>query len=92
MVFVVTRAGDDELCTGLRPEDAARLRDAIEFVREPYVGKQVPTGQDAMDFSRDVVAALASLKLRARAISHYVTHARLLIFMHHSLIGSVSGS
>jgi GTP pyrophosphokinase len=65
MVFVVTRAGDDELCTGLRPEDAARLRDAIEFVREPYAGKQVPTGQDAMDFSRDVVAALASLKADA---------------------------
>jgi GTP pyrophosphokinase len=65
MVFVVSRAGDDELCTGLRPEEAARLRDAIEFVREPYAGKQVPTGQDAMDFSRDVVAALASLKADA---------------------------
>ena len=62
MVFVVTRAGDDELCTGLRPEDAARLRDAIEFVREPYTGKQVPTGQDAMAFSADGVAALHASK------------------------------
>ena len=44
MVFVATRAGDDELCTGLRAEDAARLREALEFVREPYAGKQVPTG------------------------------------------------
>ena len=65
MVFVATRAGDDELSSGLRAEEATRLRDAIEFVREPYAGKQVPTGQDAMDFSRGVVAALASLKADA---------------------------
>lgn len=65
MVFVATRAGDDELCTGLRAEDAARLREAIEFVREPYAGKQVPTGQDALAFSRAVVDALASLKADA---------------------------
>ena len=67
MVFVATRAGDDELCVGLREEDAARLRAAIEFVRAPYADKQVPTGQDALAFSRGVVAALASLKADADA-------------------------
>ncbi|MFM7760445.1 MAG: RelA/SpoT family protein, partial [Burkholderiaceae bacterium] len=67
MVFVATRAGDDELCVGLREEDAARLRAAIEFVRAPYADKQVPTGQDALAFSRGVVAALVSLKADADA-------------------------
>jgi GTP pyrophosphokinase len=67
MVFVATRAGDDELCVGLREEDAARLRAAIEFVRVPYADKQVPTGQDALAFSRGVVAALVSLKADADA-------------------------
>ena len=65
MVFVATRAGDDALSVGLRPDDANRLLDAIEFVREHYAGKQVPTGQDALAFSRGVVAALASLKADA---------------------------
>ena len=65
MVFVATRAGDDALSVGLRPDDANRLLDAIEFVREPYTGKQVPTGQDALAFSRGVVAALAALKADA---------------------------
>jgi GTP pyrophosphokinase len=67
MVFVATRAGDDELCVGLREEDAARLRAAIEFVRAPYADKEVPTGQDALAFSRGVVAALVSLKADADA-------------------------
>lgn len=62
MVFVATRDGDESLTVGLRADDAARLIEAVAFASGPYAGKQVPTGQDAMDFSRGVVAALASLK------------------------------
>ncbi len=65
MVFVATRDGDEQLSAGLRAEDAARLRDAEEFAREPYAGKTVRTGQDAMGFSRSVVSALAALKTDA---------------------------
>ena len=65
MVFVATRDGDEQLSAGLRAEDAARLNDALEFAREPYAGKYVRTGQDALGFSRGVVAALASLKTDA---------------------------
>ncbi len=65
MVFVATRDGDEQLCAGLRADDAARLIDALEFVREPYAGKSVRTGQDAFAFSRGVVSALAALKTDA---------------------------
>ena len=63
MVFVAaTRDGDEQLLAGLRDEDAARLKDALAFVRAAYAGKTVPTGQDAMAFSRGVALSLASLK------------------------------
>jgi len=62
MVFVATLDGDEQLTTGLRAEDGARLMAAVAFAAGPYAGKQVPTGQDAMAFSRGVVSALASLK------------------------------
>lgn len=62
MVFVATREGDEQLTAGLRADDAARLMEAVAFASGPYAGKQVPTGQDALDFSRGVVSALASLK------------------------------
>ncbi len=62
MVSVATREGDEQLTAGLRADDAARLLDALEFVRLPYAGKTVPTGQDAPAFARGVVAVLASLR------------------------------
>lgn len=62
MVFVATLDGDEQLTAGLRAEDCERLMDAVDFVTGPYAGKQVPTGQDALSFSRGVVAALAALK------------------------------
>ncbi len=65
MVFVATRDGDEQLSAGLRADDAARVAEAIAFVREPYAGKSVRTGQDAMDFSRGVAAELAALKTDA---------------------------
>lgn len=65
MVFVATREGDEQLSAGLRAEDAARLADALVFAREPYAGKVVRTGQDALGFSRGVVSALATLKADA---------------------------
>jgi GTP pyrophosphokinase len=65
MVFVATLDGYEQLSAGLRAEDAVRLADATEFARQPYAGKSVRTGQDAMGFSRGVVAALAALKTDA---------------------------
>ncbi len=62
MVSVATREGDDQLTAGLRADDGARLLAALEFVRQPYAGKLVPTGQPAIDFTRSVAAILASLK------------------------------
>ncbi len=62
MVSVATREGDDPLTAGLRADDAARLLAALEFVRLPYAGKQVPTGQEAADFTRGVATVLASLR------------------------------
>lgn len=65
MVFVATREADEQLTEGLRAEDGARLLDALEFVRTPYAGKCVQTGQEALAFSRGVVSALASLRADA---------------------------
>jgi GTP pyrophosphokinase len=63
MVSIGTnKEGDEQLTTGLRAEDSARLLEALEFVRVPYAGRVVPTGQDALAFSCGVVACLASLK------------------------------
>lgn len=65
MVFVATREADEQLTEGLRADDGARLLDALEFIRTPYAGKCVPTGQEALAFSRGVVSALASLRADA---------------------------
>ncbi len=56
------RDGDEQLTQGLNAVDSARLLAAIEFVRPVYEGKLVPTGQEAMAFSKSVVASLAALK------------------------------
>ena len=58
----IIKASEEALTTGLRPEEGARLMDAQEFVRSAYEGRAVLTGQDAMDFARGVVSALASLR------------------------------
>jgi GTP pyrophosphokinase len=54
--------GDEQLTAGLRAEDAARLLQVLDFVRVPYANRVVPTGQDALAFSRSVTASLALLK------------------------------
>ncbi|MEO0318287.1 MAG: hypothetical protein RL404_1964 [Pseudomonadota bacterium] len=54
--------GDEQLTQGLNATDSARLLAAVEFARPAYEGKAVPTGQEAMAFSRGVVGALASLR------------------------------
>lgn len=65
MVSVATREGDEQLTAGLRADDGARLLEALEFVRLPYAGKLVPTGQDALVFVRGVTSVLASLRADA---------------------------
>jgi GTP pyrophosphokinase len=54
--------GNEALIAGLRAEDAVRVLDAQEFVRASYADRQVPTGQDALSFSRGVVSVLAALR------------------------------
>ena len=54
--------GDLQLTVGLRAEDATRLLQALDNVHPSYVGRTVPTGQDALAFSRGVVVCLAALK------------------------------
>ena len=60
-VVAVTQ-GNEQLTLGLSADDAARLKAAIDFVRDAYLNRVVQTGQDAMAFSAGVVATLASLK------------------------------
>ncbi|MCE2860717.1 MAG: bifunctional (p)ppGpp synthetase/guanosine-3',5'-bis(diphosphate) 3'-pyrophosphohydrolase, partial [Oxalobacteraceae bacterium] len=60
-VAAVTQ-GNEQLTLGLSADDAARLKAAVDFVREPYLNRVVQTGQDAMAFSAGVVATLAGLK------------------------------
>ncbi len=62
MVSVATREGDDQLTAGLRTEDGARLLAALDFIRPSYDGKLLPTGQEAMAFTRGVASVLASLR------------------------------
>lgn len=63
-VVAVTQ-GEEQLTSGLSADDAARLKAATEFVRDAYLNRVVPTGQDAMAFSAGVVATLAGLKTDA---------------------------
>ncbi len=56
------KSEDEDLTAGLRAEDAARLLQALTFVRTAYADRVVPTGQGALEFVRNVVACLASLK------------------------------
>ena len=58
----IITSSDEALTAGLRPEESARLLEAQEFARTVYEGKAVLTGQDAMDFARGVVSALAALR------------------------------
>ncbi len=58
----IINASDESLSAALRPEESARLLDAEDFVRASYQGRTVPTGQEAMEFVRGVVSALAALR------------------------------
>ncbi|MFM8468215.1 MAG: RelA/SpoT family protein [Oxalobacteraceae bacterium] len=58
----IINASDEALTTGLRPEESARLLEAQAFACSAYEGKAVLTGQDAMEFARGVVSALAALR------------------------------
>ena len=59
----VVKHNDEALLQGLKPEEVARLLDAQEFARPSYENRTVRTGQDALEFSRGVVSALAALRI-----------------------------
>ena len=64
MVSITTpNSSTEELLTsGLSVEDAARVMDAVDFVKPLYAGKKVVTGQDAFEFSQTSSTVLAQLK------------------------------
>ncbi|MES2932042.1 MAG: bifunctional (p)ppGpp synthetase/guanosine-3',5'-bis(diphosphate) 3'-pyrophosphohydrolase [Pseudomonadota bacterium] len=55
----------DSLTVGLNPADGLRVHEALAFVTPMYLGKLVPTGQDALAFSQAVAITLASIKADA---------------------------
>ena len=59
MVSIAT--AQSELTAGLSEADAARVVDALEFVRPVYTGQVLRTGQDAMQFSEQVSGVLGTL-------------------------------
>ncbi|MGV3742592.1 MAG: RelA/SpoT family protein [Burkholderiaceae bacterium] len=55
----------DQLLSGLSPEDASRVADTLEFVAPFYAGKILSTGQDALEFSKGLTSVLAVLNTDA---------------------------
>ncbi|MEO6351604.1 MAG: bifunctional (p)ppGpp synthetase/guanosine-3',5'-bis(diphosphate) 3'-pyrophosphohydrolase [Burkholderiaceae bacterium] len=70
MVSVVTPQNDisGQLTAGLSDEDSVRVLDALAFVSPLYEGKEIATGQGALEFSVGVATTLASLKGDAETI------------------------
>jgi GTP pyrophosphokinase len=64
MVSVTASNGENlaNLVAGLSQEDGQRVLAALEFVAPHYEGKELVTGQDALQFSRGVAVALSSLR------------------------------
>jgi len=52
----------DNLVAGLSQEDAQRVLSALEFVAPHYDGKELVTGQNALQFARGVAVTLSSLR------------------------------
>jgi GTP pyrophosphokinase len=55
-------ATEELLSTGLSADDAARVLDALAFIRPFYEGRTVVTGQDAYEFAQSAASVLALLK------------------------------
>ncbi|MDP3843971.1 MAG: bifunctional (p)ppGpp synthetase/guanosine-3',5'-bis(diphosphate) 3'-pyrophosphohydrolase [Oxalobacteraceae bacterium] len=70
MVSVVTPQNDisDQLTAGLSNEDSVRVLNAFAFVCPLYEGKEIATGQSALEFSKGVATTLAALKGDAETI------------------------
>lgn len=70
MVSVVTPQNDisDQLTTGLSDEDSVRVLNAFAFVCPLYEGKEIATGQSALEFSKGVATTLATMKGDAETI------------------------
>jgi GTP pyrophosphokinase len=60
-------ATEVQLSSGLNADDAARVLDALAFIRPFYEGKTISTGQDAFDFAQSSASVLAFLKTDADA-------------------------
>ncbi|MFL9923643.1 bifunctional (p)ppGpp synthetase/guanosine-3',5'-bis(diphosphate) 3'-pyrophosphohydrolase [Herbaspirillum lusitanum] len=67
MVSVATAQGEgnDAITAGLSADDAARVLDALAHAEPLYEGRQIPSGQDAMQFVLGVANVLATLNVDA---------------------------
>src|SRR5450830_151575 len=64
-VVAVPQEGTAPILAGLSPEDSARVLSALAFVEPIYVGKPIPSGQDALQFVLGVVSVLTALNVDA---------------------------
>ncbi|TFW24694.1 bifunctional (p)ppGpp synthetase/guanosine-3',5'-bis(diphosphate) 3'-pyrophosphohydrolase [Massilia arenosa] len=56
-----------QVVQGLAPEDAARVRAALEYANEAYEGKTCTSGEGAFEFALGVASTLAMLNLDAES-------------------------
>lgn len=52
-------------CTGLSPEDEARVMDALAYIRPLYSGLTLATGQTVLDYAHGIASTLAMLNCDA---------------------------
>lgn len=66
-IAAAQNATEVQLSSGLSADDAARVLEALEFVRPFYEGKTIVTGQGAFEFAQTVASVLSLLKTDADA-------------------------
>ncbi|MFZ1181023.1 MAG: bifunctional (p)ppGpp synthetase/guanosine-3',5'-bis(diphosphate) 3'-pyrophosphohydrolase [Herbaspirillum sp.] len=64
-VAAASQEGSASIVVGLGPGDSARVLDALAFVTPVYAGRQIPSGQDALQFAQGVVSVLSTLNVDA---------------------------
>src|SRR5687768_210274 len=55
----------EQLVFGLSQDDASRIDDVLAYVEPFYAGRILPTGQDALEFSKRLASVLAVLNTDA---------------------------
>ncbi len=61
-VTAAEQSAHEQLVSGLTAEEAARVREALDFVQPVYAGQNVVKGQDAYEYALTVAGILAQLQ------------------------------